>query len=402
MPPRYAPKTVLRNTSNALLARFFHERDLLIELDIASMAETSILPVFDAWQALDEERRVRVDADLTEINRLAHEGGEQAMIDEGHFHDVDFVPVFEELDGFHDRAMLVFLDHPRIFEVASFFNESDTRPQKYWRGRKGVPRVAPSDDELSCRRLGAEMSAYLRKAEGRGNQCHVEPYLRGSKVYFFAYPEDYGAVHMEYHEGRFERRQVRPAFEVIFVYEKERGTLDLYFEGSVKRVSELQEIFGRTILGTTLGAVPGSDRVFELNKLKRRSFDFVYGAASGIIDVRIKKIRFTAIGAVRERITLEADTSRKRDQVYDLLDRQFQTDREPVSSVCSKMPLNLTNITQVRIEVSFAPSGKRRPTKTFDLSYPNACPLGHEGRDALIRQMLIDSGIEPQFDLAAS
>jgi hypothetical protein len=118
----------------------------------------------------------------------------------------------------------------------------------------------------------------------------------------------------------------------------------------------------------------------------------------------VKKLRLTALGGARERITLEANTSRNREAVYDLLDHQFQSDRTPASSTCSKMPLALMNITQARLEVSFAPIGKpkRRPTKTFDLSYPNAYALGHEGRDALIRQMLIDSGIEHEYDLAAS
>jgi len=40
--------------------------------------------------------------------------------------------------------------------------------------------------------------------------------------------------------------------------------------------------------------------------------------------------------------------------------------------------------------------GKRSGSKTFNVTYPNFCSLNHEGRDNLIRKMLVASGIEPQ------
>jgi hypothetical protein len=63
---------------------------------------------------------------------------------------------------------------------------------------------------------------------------------------------------------------------------------------------------------------------------------------------------------------------------------------------CQKIPLSLVNITQAAIQVVFNHDGRRRPaTRTFLISYPNSCSLKQDGRDLVIRKMLMDSGLEP-------
>ena len=40
--------------------------------------------------------------------------------------------------------------------------------------------------------------------------------------------------------------------------------------------------------------------------------------------------------------------------------------------------------------------GRRRlATRTFQVSYPNSCSLKQDGRDLVVRKMLVDSGLEP-------
>jgi hypothetical protein len=54
------------------------------------------------------------------------------------------------------------------------------------------------------------------------------------------------------------------------------------------------------------------------------------------------------------------------------------------------------HVTKVGLQAQFiATRPGRRPTRTFTLSHPNSCSLRHDGRDGLLRQMLVDSGIEP-------
>ncbi len=103
---------------------------------------------------------------------------------------------------------------------------------------------------------------------------------------------------------------------------------------------------------------------------------------SAIDEILVTQLRLTLKHGSKRRITLEADTKNNPQAVYDLL---------------AKLNLPAYFVTQTRIKVIFEPKiGERTKTKTFNITYPNSCALGHEGNDLKIRQMLAKSGIEPQ------
>ena len=74
--------------------------------------------------------------------------------------------------------------------------------------------------------LAKDIGYCFNKTEGRGRNCKVEPCrkVETEKVYFFAYPEDYGQSGLEWERNSLTTRSRHPAFEIIFVYE-ERGPL---------------------------------------------------------------------------------------------------------------------------------------------------------------------------------
>jgi hypothetical protein len=184
------------------------------------------------------------------------------------------------------------------------------------------------------------------------------------------------------------------------VYSQANGTLDTFFRGRRQTVRDLQEIFARVILQRELGDPAKDERVYELNRLKRRDFSFVYDPGSGIQDVRVKLLRLSLIGGGSRRVVLEADPSADRGAVHDLLEELFDCSDDGSRA---RLPLALANVTRVGVQVFFSPGGRRgRNTKTFYLTYPNGCTLGHDGRDAVLRQMLIDSKIETLKPAAAA
>jgi hypothetical protein len=233
---------------------------------------------------------------------------------------------------------------------------------------------------------------YFRLKEGRGRECLVEVYRRGTKLYYFAFPEDYAQASLEYTDtNKLERRAHRPIFQLVFVCDPESGTLDTFFRGQKKTRLEIETIFSRVILGSELDPWK-DDRVYNLNAFKRRGMKFVYDPASGIQDVRVKLLRLSLMGGRSRRVILEADPSGARGTLYDLLEETF--DRGGDGSH-GGLPLALANVTRVGLQAFFSPGRRRgRNTKTFYLTYPNGCSLGHDGRDAVLRQMLIDSRIE--------
>ena len=393
---QYSPRNFLRQAPNNLLARYFHERDLLLDIDIAGLDEINIEPLFQAYECLPDEVRTRTDSDFRTVDALAEEEGIMTILEEGRYHGDDLEPVFAPMEGFYDKVLWTFLEHSAYVQIAARFREADELPKSYWLRRKDVPQVEPRDDAAACNELADAIGAYFRQSEGRGYSCIVEVYKRGRAHYFFAYPEDYGRTQIEYEEGRLERRPHRPAFEVIFVCSQADGTLDTFFRGRRQTVRDLQEIFARVVLQRELGDAAKDELVYELNKLKRRDFNFVYDPGSGIQDVRMKLLRLSFLGERGRRITIEADPSRQRDAIYDLLDQVTVGGPETGATSGSKIPLALVNVTRASIQALFAKEGKRGPpTRTFSLSYPNGCTLGQDGKDALLRRMLVDSGIEP-------
>jgi hypothetical protein len=112
--------------------------------------------------------------------------------------------------------------------------------------------------------------------------------------------------------------------------------------------------------------------------------------------VVIKKLRLSTLGGAMKRLTLEADASQNPDAVYNLLEEVVRVDGAPECHQCHKIPLSLVNVTQAAIQVEFNHNGsRRRATRTFQVSYPNSCSLKQDGRDLMIRKMLVDSGLEP-------
>lgn len=382
---QYQPRKFLRDAPNELLKRYFQERGLLADVNFDALKdENDIESVYAAWQALPEGQLEQTEADFRSIDEMAEAEAVGIVITEGRWHDEELGSILEQLDSMCHKMMWVFLERPRVFDVAYKFCQADNLSQRYWRKRKNMPSKEPAVDDASTRELGKAIGDYYHQNEGRGQHCWVEVYDRSGAQYFFVYVEDYADTYIGFNkDGGFERRVVKPAFEIVFVYSPD-GWLDTFFKGSEDVLGQLQEIFAQIILNEPIGEP--ILKVYELNGLKKREFQFVYTPESGITDVRVKRLRLTVKGGPSRRVILEADPSGNKHEVYDLMEKTLN-DRG--------IPLRDTNVTQARLVFTFVSGGRRRnPTQTFDISFPNSCPLKYDGRDLIIRQCLKDSGID--------
>ncbi len=257
----------------------------------------------------------------------------------------------------------------------------------YWRKRKGFSHQPASVHEDGRQALAASIRDYFHRMEGRGKNCKVETLRRGELDYFFAYPEDYSQHSIEWVNGEFGRRPHNPAFEVIYVYSEKDGTLDLNFRGAIKAVEPLQAMFAAAILSLPeLPPDPEDERVYDLNPLRERGFQFVYDAASGIESVVVKKLRLSSKVVKGDRITLEADAAARAEAIYDLLDQVSHSSR-----------LRTYNVTQVELAALVAMKPDEKPkSKTVRITYPNSCSLKYDDVDLRLREMLVASDIEPR------
>jgi len=396
MARQFSPKNFLRQAPNALLARYCQEKGILAEPYFAGLLETNISPIFEALANLPTKTQKMVESDFRNIEALAGETGIQAILDVARDHGEDLAPIFAGMDGFCDKAFWTFFERPAVFATALLFVNADNLPTRYWRKRNRLPRVPVQKDKESLRIFAEALSYYFRENEGRGHDCIIDYYHLNGLDYFLAYPEDYSRISLEWNQGVLERRARKPAFEVIFIYCQAEGTLNIFFPGSIKTVRDLQVIFSRAILKTKIPPEEKDQKVYDLDGLKRRDFSFIYDPDSGITGVVIKKLRLSTLGGAMKRVTLEADASQNPDAVYNLLEEVVRVDGTPECHQCHKIPLSLVNVTQAAIQVVFNHNGsRRRATRTFQISYPNSCSLKQDGRDLVIRKMLVDSGLEP-------
>ena len=390
MARHYSTRSFFRQIPNDLLARYFEGRGLFGDLDFAAMKETRPDELFTAWLELPEDERNAMDAEFREIFEMSCEKGVWAILDEARWkwRDVSdeltaFVETLSSLPGHYHRAMVTFMDYPECWRGATRFYHADALP--YWRKRKHLGHRPAAVDVASLKQLAHLIRTYFHRSEGRGNNCVVEPFRRGELDYFFAYPEDYSQQQIEWVNGAFAQRPHNPAFEVIFVYSQQEGALDLNFRGPYRAVEPLQGMFTTAILKLDrLPPDPKDERVYDLDPLRWRSFEFVYDVGSGIESVAVRKLRLSSRSRRGDRITVEADTSIRPDAVYDLLEK-----------VGPSTPLHLYRVTQVELAASVVMDWEKPAKRVrIRMTYPNSCSLKYDERDLKLRAMLEASGIE--------
>lgn len=388
----YSTRDFFRQMPNALLARYFQRHDVLKQFDFAAMKEAQPDALFAAWLELPEDRRNTMDAELHQIHALSCERGWCAIRDEAEWQFraepdvlVSFVEQLSGLDGHSERAMVTFLDYPQLWKGATLFCHADSLP--YWRKRKGFPHLSASVHEDGRKALADGIRNYFHRTEGRGRNCVVETLRRAELDYFFAYPEDYSQRNLEWVDGEFAPRPHNPAFEVIYVYSERDGTLDLNFRGAYKAVEPLQAMFATAILKLSeLPPDPFDERVYDLNPLLDRNFQFAYDPASGIQSVVVKKLRLSSKVTKGDRVTLEADATARAEAVYDLLD-QLGASLRP----------RTYNVTQVELAALVAVKPDEKPKSVrVRITHPNSCSLKYDDVDLRLREMLVASGIEPR------
>lgn len=388
---QFAMRQFFRDAPIHLLERYFKGKDWLAGFDFAGFQPGNVEPLYGAWEALPDEARAQSEETFREIDALACEGGIKAILDDAEFwgkHE-ELLSIVSALKSWHEKAFTVFLDHNQYWSVATAFVHADTIGRRYWRKLKGLPATpAKVDDPGSRAALERNLVHFFTTQEGRGGKCKVEVYRRGALEYFFAYPEDHPHKPLVWKGRELKPQLETPAFEIIFIFDKTQGTLDVYIDGDRRIVPELQKIFAGIMLDFVLTESEKDERVYELAPLKAPDMQFQYGAESGILRVAVKKLRLSLQTRPIQRITLEAASTPENPRaVYDMLGKLEKS-----------YPRDAMKITQVGIVVTFAgKEGGKESTRSFDLGWPNSCSLAHDAKGEIIRKMLADSGLEPRW-----
>lgn len=384
MAAQYSNRQFFRKTPNRYLAKFFEVKGIQLDVNVNQLQEHDIDALQNALNNLPPDQITAIEAEFQNINALACDGGITALVDEASFHNDDaFISEIAAIDSLHAKAIWAFLNEPNYWRGAAMFLHADNISATYWKKRNDFMNLPPHLENNDTDALAKAISGYFAGKEGRGKNCIVELYRRNQKEYFFAYPEDFGQTAIEWVGGTLKNQAHHPAFEIIFVYCEAEGSLDIYAPKNSKAVPELQGLFAEHILKLDgLSEWQKDKRVYDLNHVLERGFEFKIEPSSGIVSVLVTSLRVTLKDDRKERITVEADPYKDDKAVYSLLE-------------CLYLPPY--DVTQLSLKVTFEPvGGEKAKFRRVNITYPNSCALNHDGNDLKIRQVLAQSGLEPK------
>jgi len=383
MSRNYSIRNFLRNAPNSLLKQYLEEKNIKHDIDFTKVKETKTLPLFDLITSIENEKlRHEINTDFQSIFQMSYEGGFKKILETARYAGLDLQPVFEKMNGFYEKTFYVFINHKKIFDDAIRFACTDYLSQKYWRKVKNIRPPTLPDFISKTADLESGISEYFCKTEGRGKSCQVDYYNHGTLHYFFCYPEDYSKSELSWVKGKFSKRFVNPAFEIIFVYDEYNGTLDSYFDGLKKTDTKLKEIFIDKVFG--MDEIPEiEESTYNLEIIKRPAFEFTIPNNSKIQNITIKHIRFNT--CIRK---IDFTENAPKESVQAILD-DIKKNRQDIN-------LSSDSIDKITI-VATLEANNRKGTriKEFVISKDSLSRLNYnDDTDLLLRQMIVDSGIE--------
>ena len=384
----YSPITFFHRVPKPLIGRYFHQRQkVLLEIDFNKMEETrkSAEAVFEAFMTLPEKKQQVTESEFQDIDSMAFQGGVKALIEEATEHphfNTEFPEIINQHDSDHGKAMWTFMEYPQYWAGATSILFAENIADSSWKKRNDLPNIQPLVEPEDAQCLEKALIRYFKTREGRGRHCQIDVFRRRNKEYFFAHLTDFGKSELEFEDTVFNPRARTPAFEIIFVYTQSEGSLDIYAPKNTKYIADLQEVFAEKILELeALDEFAGEDGIYNLNLLADRDFVFKGLDDFDIKAVNIRLLRLSLLGSGGRVVTLKADPKYNAKAVHDMVDKYRSS------------PFD---VTQAEIIVTFRTPipGSRTKTRKFTISSPNWCNLRHHGRDGMIREMLIRSGIE--------
>lgn len=385
MPMHYTPKVFLRQVPNGLLQIYFAKRNQLQEIQWDQLSETGIEAVHDALVRLPEADRQEIGSQFRAVWEMAAREFTPWLIRVAREQGVDLAASMQRQTNAYERAFRVFLDHPAIFEEAKALAHWENLPRRSTEKRNGMPKMAPAITAETLDRFGAAISAYYQETQGRGEHCRVEHFLRSGHIdFFFAYPADYSDTIICYEDdGHFSRKEWKPAFEVVIMFDREAGAADLFVEGTSDVRESIAGIFARTVLGVDTVPRPLPKPPYDLQPLLNPHFRFATRPEDNLLFVRAKALRLQKWND-DGRILFDAGGRNSRKSAHELIEEALDVNR---------LPRERLRVTQAVIQAAFQNGSKRPKTVNFTVTHPAGCTLRDSDEDLILRRCLRDWGI---------
>jgi len=365
----FDPRKTLKHIANPLLREFFTHRDELSDVPWDDLTEHKIDPIFEAWQALPLNTQLEVQVILRDIHELADHRGLAVLAEEVGWRIPDRMAEYEAQEGKADRAMWVYLNTPEAFAEAALFARADALAAgRQWKRRNSLPKVSLEVDAIMLGRLQDGLSGFYGPTQMRGRRCEVLHYHRHEGGdYFFAYLDDYPDKHLVFDESsdRPVVRADRQAFQNVFVYNPDDGSMEVFAPGGRRVWEPLQSAFCHAVLGRRVDPADPMKPIYKLDHLLTPDFPLPTDPADRVEESRLKRIRLGQRGR-RDALELTVDPRDGKYEIYRKLEKLRRVG----------LVNDATRVFSASFELRFVHEGcGRRKTMSFDVSTPNSCNL---------------------------
>ncbi len=382
----FSLSTVLRQVPHRLIREILTRFDLgVADIPWETLRERDIDPVIAVINTLPAGAFDAVEGALHAIFDLACPSGITAVREAREA--IGWTPREEVEDlpaeaGLYEQAAWAWLHGSAAFEQALLLHQFDRLT--WWRRRTDLPRQPAEISREVLDRLGRDLSAVLRRAEGRGRNCTVEAFARRGMTCYFAFPDDF-VLNVTAHDedGRLAPRTFRRTFTMVFAYDPVAGSLELYAKVAASLKPQLEHVFASVLFGINLGdwRPPPS---YEPDVLRTAGFRLETDPEDAV-DVDVRQIRLSLLNSHRQ-VVLRGDPAWPGD-AFRMLEEVLDQEAVPVDSY---------RITLLTFSFEFRAVGERRGgSVTFDVAYPHSCSLRNQRPDrvAVITKYLTRWGI---------
>ncbi|HEX2950997.1 MAG TPA: hypothetical protein VHV83_15745 [Armatimonadota bacterium] len=384
---RYNARHFIQSAPKDLLQVYLSNFGLTDSIDWSVTLQAINHTVFSMINRAPGETHRQIHRDFRLINQLANEEGIAMIRAEIHRRHMDeqVLPTLERYTSSVGQAFWAFLQEPQIFDYAYHFGIADM--VKRWHRvcvRDADPLTSP---EQSLERLHTALCSYFQECQGRGYGCLISIYPRDSRCYWFAYLQDYAKeVLLCDTQHQIGSEVVELAFQIIFVYDHETGTLAIAMDSDIKHLMDLQCLFGRVVLDKELIG-NGLGELYLIQRFLDRHYPLPVYPEDRIASVTVQSIGIEFLGHRRSGFVVSAARDGNHHRVYDLLDSALSG---------FSMPRELITVSHVELYLTFRPEGGFTPKPRVVRITPRSCgstrsPWDNEFRQLLIRWEIYDA-----------
>ncbi len=133
----------------------------------------------------------------------------------------------------------------------------------------------------------------------------------------------YLTIRIEHQENALRRMASRPTFEVVFLYDPDTGTLEVFVPGDRKAKTATARLFATVVLGVD-SLLASSRAPYNLDVLQSRATSLTVKRADGVVLARIRRLRLALRTDHKQRILFEVPHEGGEKDIHDLIDDELR------------------------------------------------------------------------------